>query len=190
MRWDKVINYSISDTGDERKKKLNDALKEAAIFTLGVSTEVITSLVSNYAGKETGGLLKRSLEGATNKLIPELRALKNLSDIDSNSIFYNGIRNIQKAINDLRNNNKEFRIVIFIDDLDRCSEDKILEILESIKIFLSLNGIIYVLGISHDRVVELINKKYQTNNGEQYLKKFIQIPLILTGWDEPEIVTY
>ena len=53
---------------------------------------------------------------------------------------------------------------------------------------MSLNGIIYVLGISHDRVVELINKKYQTNTGEQYLKKFIQIPLLLTEWNGSEIV--
>lgn len=62
-----------------------------------------------------------------------------------------------------------------------------MEVLESIKIFLSLNGIVYVLGISHDRVVELINKKYQTKNGEEYLKKFVQIPLTLTEWNEDEI---
>jgi len=180
----KVINYSIKDTDDETKRKLKDALKEAAIFTVGLSTDVVSSLVSNYAGKEMSGLMKRSLEGATNKLIPQL---KKLSDIDSNSIFYNGIKNIQEGIDELRLKKGGFKIIIFVDDLDRCSEDKILEILESIKIFLSLNGIIYVLGISHDRVVELINKKYQTNNGEEYIKKFVQIPLTLTEWNAEEI---
>ena len=83
-----------------------------------------------------------------------------------------------------------FRFVIFIDDLDRCSEDKVLEILESIKIFLSLEGIIYVLGISHDRVIELINKKYQTNNGEQYIKKIIQIPITLPKWNNQDIIDF
>jgi uncharacterized protein YjbI with pentapeptide repeats len=180
----KVISYSIKDEGDETKRRLKDSLKEAAIFTVGLSTDVVSSLVSNYAGKEMGGLLKRSLEDATNKLIPQL---KKLSEIDSNSIFYNGIKNIQEAIDELRQRKGGFKIVIFVDDLDRCSEHKILEILESIKIFLSLNGIIYILGISHDRVVELINKKYQTNNGEEYLKKFVQIPLTLTEWDSKEI---
>lgn len=45
----------------------------------------------------------------------------------------------------------------------------------------------YVLGISQDRVVELINKKYQTKNGEEYLNKFVQIPLTITEWNEDEI---
>jgi len=184
----KVIDYSIPDEADERKRKLKDALKEAAIFTLGVSTNIVSSLVSNYAGKEVGGLLRKSLDSAAQKLIPQLQGLKKLSDIDSKSIFYNGIKNIQEAIYQIQEKKSGFRIVVFIDDLDRCSEDKILEVLESIKIFLSLNGIIYVLRISHDRVVELINKKYQTSNGEQYLKKFIQIPLILTEWNDQEIV--
>jgi len=179
----KVISYSIKD-GDNEKRKLKDALKETAIFTVGLSTDIVSSLVSNYAGKEMGGLLKRSLEAATNKLIPQL---KKLSEIDSNSIFYNGIKNIQEAIDGLRLRKGGFKIIIFVDDLDRCSENKILQILESIKIFLSLNGIIYVLGISHDRVVELINKKYQTKNGEDYLKKFVQIPLTLTDWNAEEI---
>jgi predicted KAP-like P-loop ATPase len=180
----KVISYSIKDKDDETRRALKDAFKEAALFTVGLSTDIVSSVVSNYAGKEMGGLLKRSLEGVTNKLIPEL---KKLSDIDSNSIFYNGIKKIQEAIDKLRLEEGGFKIIIFIDDLDRCSEHKILEILESIKIFLSLNGIIYIMGISHDRVVELINKKYQTNNGEEYLKKFVQIPLTLTEWNVKEI---
>lgn len=91
-------------------------------------------------------------------MIPKLKELNSLSEIDKNTIFYNGLENIQEAIKELRESNNKFRFVIFIDDLDRCSEHKILEILESIKIFLSLKGIIYVLGLSHDRIVELINK--------------------------------
>ena len=121
-------------------------------------------------------------------MIPKLKELNSLSEIDKNTIFYNGLKNIQEAIKELRESNNKFRFVIFIDDLDRCSEHKILEILESIKIFLSLKGIIYVLGLSHDRIVELINKKYKTNNGEQYLKKIIQIPITLPKWINEDII--
>jgi uncharacterized protein YjbI with pentapeptide repeats len=186
----KTINYSIKDDKNEKKKKLKEALKEAAIFTLGVSSDIISSVITNYAGRNVGTLFKRSLEDATTKLIPKLKELNSLSEIDRNTIFYDGIENIQKAINELQTPDNPFRFVIFIDDLDRCSEDKILEILESIKIFLSLKGIIYVLGISHDRIIELINKKFQTNNGEQYIKKIIQIPITLPKWINQDIVDF
>ena len=114
--------------------------------------------------------------------------MKKVSEADENSIFYNGINKIQDALNSIREDNGDFRVIIFIDDLDRCSEDKVVEILESMKIFLSLDGIIFILGINHDKIVELINKKYQTDNGEQYLKKFIQIPIVLTEWNQHEII--
>ena len=39
------------------------------------------------------------------------------------------------------------RLVIFIDDLDRCTPEGALEILESIKTFFDIEGIIYVIGM-------------------------------------------
>ena len=184
----KTISYSIKDDKNEKKKNLKEALKEAAIFTLGVSNDIVSSIVTNYAGKELGGLFKKSLEDVTSKLIPQLQGLKKLSEADKNSIFYNGIDNIQEALNAIRSDNRSFRLIIFIDDLDRCSEGKVLQILESMKIFLSLDGIIYILGIDYDRIANLIGKKYKTSEGEEYLKKFIQIPILLTEWNQDEIV--
>ena len=46
----KVIDYSIECKNDEKKKNLKNALKETGIFTLGISTEIISSFVSKYAG--------------------------------------------------------------------------------------------------------------------------------------------
>jgi len=58
------------------------------------------------------------------------------------------------------------------------------------KIFLSFDGIIFILGIDYDRIVNLISKKYKTSEGEEYeyLKKFIQIPILLTEWNQDEIL--
>jgi len=183
----KTIIYSIEDTEDPKKRKLKDVLREAAIFTIGVSSEVVSSVIAKYAGEKTGELSKIGLNKIEDRLTSELPNLKRLSDIDSNGIFYNGIRRIQEAIDKIKDVNPKFRIIIFIDDLDRCSEDKVLEILESMKIFLSLNGIIYVLGISYERIVELITKKYGGDRNEEYLKKFVQIPITLSEWNEVEI---
>src|SRR6476619_1785426 len=111
----KTINYAI-DGRDEDKQKLKEALKEAAIFTLGVSRDMVSSTVTNYFGENLGGLFKKSLEDVTTRLIPKLRKL---SEIDKNAIFFEGIQRIQEEIDKIRANNNSFRIVVFVDDLDR-----------------------------------------------------------------------
>ena len=85
--------------------------------------------------------------------------------------------------------NHNFRIVVFVDDLDRCSPKKTLEVLESIKVFLGMEGFIYVIGISHDIVIKLIDIEYEKSGvkGEQYIKKMIQIPITLPKWDNKDI---
>ena len=56
----KTITNSIKDEKDEKKKNLKEALKEATIFALGISNDIFSSIVTNYAGKEAGGLFKKS----------------------------------------------------------------------------------------------------------------------------------
>ena len=67
---------------------------------------------------------------------------------------------------------------------------KTLEVLESIKIFLGMEGFVYVLGLSHDIVSKLIDLQYRGSGvkGEQYIKKMIQIPITLPKWNNNDIV--
>jgi len=85
---------------------------------------------------------------------------------------------------------KDYRIVIFIDDLDRCSPEKALEVLESIKLFLDMEGFLFVLGLSHKTVTQLISHSYKTTGikGEDYIKKIIQIPIKIPSWSKESIV--
>jgi predicted KAP-like P-loop ATPase len=64
------------------------------------------------------------------------------------------------ALDDLREEDSSFRIVVFIDDLDRCSPEKALEVLESIKSFFDIEGIIYLIGMNDTSIDTLIEKKY------------------------------
>jgi hypothetical protein len=47
-------------------------------------------------------------------------------------------------------------------------------------------GFIYVLGLSHNKVAKLITNKYGFE-GEQYLKKIIQIPVNLQEWNSYDL---
>jgi hypothetical protein len=77
------------------------------------------------------------------------------------------------------------KIVVFIDDLDRCAPDKILEVLESTKVFLDIKGFVYVLGLSPEVVVKAIEQKYTDMgiNGKDYLEKIVQIPFRIPDWN-------
>ena len=54
------------------------------------------------------------------------------------------------------------RIVVFVDDLDRCLPANALEVLESIKMFFDLPGFIFVVGLDEQVVVQAIRSKFET----------------------------
>ena len=90
--------------------------------------------------------------------------------------------------------NPKLKLIIFIDDLDRCSPENAVTIFESIKVFFDIEGIVFVLGLSNEIVELAINKKYEhfggKFSGEDYLKKIIQLPIKIPQWQPKDIETY
>jgi hypothetical protein len=80
------------------------------------------------------------------------------------------------------------KLVVFIDDLDRCSPKKAIQVLESTKILLNIEGLVYVLGLSHDTIDRLITAEYEKSmvRGRDYIKKIIQIPIRVPTWVEKD----
>ena len=109
---------------------------------------------------------------------------------DVDTVYYHVTDFIHKALNDLRTSDKGYRIVVFVDDLDRCNPEKALEILESIKSFFDIEGIIYVIGMDPNSINNLIEKKYGENSeidGLDYLKKIVQLPVQIPDWFHADI---
>ena len=74
------------------------------------------------------------------------------------------------------------RLLLFVDDLDRCTPESCIMALEAIKLFLDMPGCVFVLGIDRDLVQRGIEAKYGSNvalSGEQYLEKLVQLPFHL-----------
>ncbi len=86
------------------------------------------------------------------------------------------------------------RLAVFVDDLDRCLPDKAVEVLEAIKLFLDVPGVIFVLGIAREVIEQDIKVRYadyETQlNGAEYLEKIIQIPFSLPPIDEGAVKAY
>ncbi len=84
------------------------------------------------------------------------------------------------------------RLVVFVDDLDRCLPEKAIEVLEAIKLFLDVKGCIFLLGLDEEVVTRGIKVKYRDFavtepgsenripiDGAAYLEKIIQLPFRL-----------
>ena len=112
-----------------------------------------------------------------------------LNTLYRDSVYYEGLDKIKEQMNSIRENG-DHRVVIFIDDLDRCSPIKALEVLESIKLFLDIEGFVFVIGLSHKTVTQLITQAYKMTGiqGDDYIKKIIQIPIKIPSWTKESIV--
>lgn len=83
----------------------------------------------------------------------------------------------ERLANIKSNGCKVDRIVVFIDDLDRLSPDKAVEIL---KLFLEIRGCVFILAVDYEIVTLGIEKKYgkqiARTKGKIFFDKIIQLP--------------
>ena len=69
------------------------------------------------------------------------------------------------------------RVVIFIDDLDRCSPLKVVRFLEDIKHFLLTDKCVFVVAADKDVIIKAIDTKYgdELGSGSDYLEKIVNL---------------
>jgi hypothetical protein len=98
-----------------------------------------------------------------------------------------------RVMSDLRFVYKRFRpprpkVVIYIDDLDRCSEEKIMEILQAINLILGSSEFFVFLGMDTEMIHRAIRVHYRKNQTdeplpvdfpENYLRKIVQLSFYL-----------
>lgn len=83
------------------------------------------------------------------------------------------------------NENQLPKLVLFIDDLDRCFPPQAVKLLESIKLVLAQKGFIFVLAVDRNVIDSFLTKRYKEEfgiadygeGGKSYLDKIIQLPL-------------
>jgi hypothetical protein len=83
------------------------------------------------------------------------------------------------------------RLLIFIDDLDRCSIDNVLEMLEAIKMLLSAKGVIFVVAVDMSKLERAWELRYKSETGikegREHVDKIFQLKLSLPPKEKEEI---
>lgn len=125
------------------------------------------------------------------------RLISEISPYNTSRFISQFRKNLEQVISDA-----DYRcVVVYIDDLDRCNPERIIECLEAVKLFLNVKGTAFVIG-ADERILEYaINKHYPKNNASNddknrfspfsdYLEKLIQIPFKLPKLSFSEQETY
>lgn len=207
----KKITAEIKDAVKEKAKKLwksidwmrgagmvlkNVALPAvSAYFTGGVSL-VPTAIQMISQWSDSPEKIIEKLQSKEGKEIYESFLKK---EKEANKSSTNAIADFRKDFSDLLVSTGFKRLVVIIDDLDRCSPERIIENLEAIKLFLNVPKTAFVIGADPRIVKYAIEHKYKSNKEIEednnrividYLEKLIQLPYALPRLSESEVETY
>lgn len=146
-------------------------------------TEISISQITKALKSKAGAL-------SEDEITDVLRSFKTESNIRKD------IKNFQKEFADILEDTKIKHLVVFVDELDRCTPETILDVIEAIRLFLFAKGTSFVIGADQRLIEYAIRTKYKDvvgNNldiGKEYMEKVIQYPVNIPALDENEVEKY
>ena len=185
----------------EENEKVPEKMKKSFISLikkidfLKVGTKIASTTAPIIASLVTGNPLPVVLSLPNNTKEIET-TIKNVSDtvkgikddylkneeIVSDSVV-NNVRNFKTEFERTLKSDDIKRVVVLIDDLDRCRLERIFETLEAIKLFLSVKKTTFIIAADEKVIQYAINKKYPNIDGfnieldKEYIEKMIQVPI-------------
>lgn len=164
-----------------RAKTMFWNLKRVGSFILNFASEVLDAAVSNgatggLAGRVTGYALAKGFKSLAK--IMEPNSTKGTDKL--RSIRENLRKNLQKE--------KDKRIIVFIDDIDRLADDEISALFRAVKSVGDLPNVIYVLLYDRHKVAAALARD-QKDNGDKFLEKIVQVPIKVPEPSESTIRT-
>lgn len=147
------------------KKVAGATAKIATTATLGATTKF---LIGEKAADKLSdiNLSEESIADAVEKLGGEA-----FEAVQQNIRFKKGF---QDELKEFVKNQNFSKIVIFIDELDRCRPEFAMDLLENIKHLFDIPGTIFVLSTDTQQLANLVNVRYGSGErSQEYLRKFI-----------------
>ncbi len=115
---------------------------------------------------------------------------------DPDEILKNDIQEFHLAFEELIEETNIEKIIVFIDDLDRCSHDTVIGTLEAIKLFLFAKKTAFIIGADERLIKHAVRRRFpeipgdNTEVGRDYLEKLIQYPIRIPPLSDLELTTY
>lgn len=107
-----------------------------------------------------------------------------------------GIRGFHKDFSTLIEEAKLNRVIVIIDDLDRCTPSTVISTLEAIKLFLFVEKTVFIIAADERLINYAVKSKFPNlpssdyDVSQDYLEKLIQIPIRIPALNQIEYETY
>lgn len=169
------------------KKIIGKGVKYSIDYFLTGGIGALTNITLNSALS----LLKNTASEIDSKQIEEV-----LDILKKEEKRRTEIKNFREDFKELLKMSKIEHVVVFIDELDRCQPDTILEVFEAMRLFLFVEGTSFVIGADERLIQYAIKSKYKEvpgNNldiGKEYLEKVIQYPISIPHLSRAEVNQY
>jgi hypothetical protein len=117
-------------------------------------------------------------------------------DKDPEETLRNNIQEFHRNFEDLISETKIKKVIVLIDDLDRCSPDTVIGTLEAIKLFLFTKNTAFIIGADERLIKYAVRRRFpeipgdNAEVGRDYLEKLIQFPIRIPPLNSAELATY
>lgn len=141
----------------------------------------------------------KEIETAIKSVSDSVRGIKDdyLKDDETvDDSVVNNIRNFRNEFEKTLESEEINRVVVLIDDLDRCQPERIIETLEAIKLFLSVKKTSFIIAADENVIQYAIKKKYPNIDGfnieldKEYIEKMIQVPIQIPELSPKDVQNY
>jgi hypothetical protein len=190
-------------TDTQTGSAINSPVRHEAIRAASTIAKAARAIFAGMAVKVNVPLIEVSLDA--NRAVAEWRENsieKDRQDAESpQSPYHASFKALKDSLAEFILHGKQ-RIVVFIDDLDRCLPSNALQVLESMKLFFDLEGFIFVVGLDQRVIEASINWNYRFSdasqgsksgppvNGADYIKKLFQVPFNLPAISPVQLDDY
>lgn len=175
---------------------------------LKVGTKAVSTAAPVIASFVTGNPLPlvlnlpseaKEVEGAIKSLSDSVKGIKDNYLKDDETVddsIVNNVRNFRNEFEKTLESEEINRVVVLIDDLDRCQPERIIETLEVIKLFLSVKKTTFIIAADENVIQYAIKKKYPNIDGfnieldKEYIEKMIQVPIQIPELSPKDVQNY
>lgn len=172
-------------TNQKTDDTFNSLIKKAAVISHSVIPGLIKALAAKYIDTEVLREVISSAGQGANDLLKD--------EIMDYAKKKNGLVEFRTELQKYIKTHTDGKpLVLFIDELDRCRPTYAVELLEQIKHFFSVSGIVFVLSIDKTQLGNAIRGFYGSEqiNSNEYLRRFIDLEFSLPQPSTDDFVEY
>ena len=138
--------------------------------------------------------LKPSIAGSSIVSVSGEKFRKSVDEYLENGSFSDKVKDFERKYQNMENEilSKDQRLVVFVDDLDRCEPENVLNLLSAIKLFFTLgNRTIFICGLDKKAVDEAVKVKYgEVIKSGEYMEKVFDISFDMPKPDINKMIEY